>query len=864
MKNGTIEITDGEFVWENDKSKEIAQKFTAMLSTRIGEGRGGHPGGHPGGAGHGGPPQNGGSSPKKPAENNGNDQKAHSPLNTESKYLVDKNNGKPEDSKEKKESVTLRNINLSMNPGEIYAVVGSVGSGKSSFVHAIIGEMFKNSGKVNVKGSIAYIAQNAWIVNGTLRDNIIMNKPFDKAKYKRVIRLCELRDDIKTFPGKDLIEIGSKGINLSGGQKQRISIARALYADADIYIIDDCLSALDAHVGKAIYNNVILGAISNKTRFLVTHALHFLKNLDHILVMSKGEIVARGSYDILIRECEEFKKLTQVAMEKQSKAEEEKVLRKLSKQSRKDSALIDEKDSETEKEDPKKALIPKGEKLTQIEVQEVGGVKFQNYILLFVYSGCCLGFWVLLFFFMAEGLLILTDWWVGIWGSNSYGKSNSYYMGVYGGISGGQILANLIRGFLYMKLVIAIAKGTQMRLVWAIMRAPLRWFDQTPIGRIINRACKDQATIDTDIVWLLQGTIKFSLQIIGSLVLIGSVTPWFFIELVVIVILYIYYFGFSIQASRDCRRIESVYKSPIFAQFGETLDGLTSIRAYKFEKMMDERMMKSIANSNDAYFMTMRCSRWLNLRVDMLAALAVAGAYLFATIARESGIISPPLIGLSISQSLAIVNYVGLMLMMLGMLDIRMNSVERIAEYIEQTPTEKEFEEPQPKSVEWPEKGEIKFDKVFFRYRDELPNVIHGISLDIKPHEKIGIAGRTGSGKSTMTLGLLRIIEPYNEPNEKTENRIVIDGQDIEKIGLHCLRQKIAIIPQDAILFSGTVRNNLDPFRDVTEEHDLEILNVLSKVKLLSAIYRKVLVDEKKDESEIQQINDISPYFSIF
>ncbi len=549
-------------------------------------------------------------------------------------------------------------------------------------------------------------------------------------------------------------------------------------------------------------------------------------------------IVASGNYKELVSNSDDFKELTQVSTVARKQVEERKVaIRKMT-----DKGEISVSDADSVN-DAKKG--PGGEKLVAIETQEVGGTKLSNYMLLVTYSGVGLGLAVLLLYTVVQVTMILCDWWVGIWGSNKYDRDNTYYIWVYAVISAVQVIGTLIRGFAYMKLILALARGTQMQLVWAILRAPLRWFDQTPMGRIINRACRDQSTIDTDIVWQLQGSIRFLFQILGSLILIGTVTQYFFIEAFILLVLYVYYYHFAIQASRDCRRMESVSKSPIFAQFGETLDGLTSVRAYGYSEMLDKRMLGCIATSNDAYFMTSRCTRWLNLRVDILAALAVAGAYYFAVIARDHMNIDRALIGLSLSQALSIVNFIGLMLMMLGLLDTKMNSVERIVEYIEKTPTEKDFDKPLPESPQWPIEGGVKFNRVFFRYRDELPNVIHGISLDIRPHEKVGIAGRTGSGKSTITLGMLRIIEPYNMQGEATEGRITIDGQDIEKLGLHVLRQKVAIIPQDAVLFSGTVGSNLDPYRDRTPEHDRDMINVLAKVQLLSAIYRKIKAPAK-------------------
>lgn len=564
--------------------------------------------------------------------------------------------------------------------------------------------------------------------------------------------------------------------------------------------------------------------------------------------MKDRKIAAVGSYDELVQKSTDFIHLTQLAKSKRKLSKEQEEKKVEAKTQEQNENIQKTKDIKiTIKENSIKKLEGK---LIVAETQETGTVKLANYWLMVVYSGVFLGIGTLLLFVIVQVSMFLCDWWVGVWGANEMNEDNSYYMGIYAAISAGQTLGVLLRGFIYMLFVIELAKGTQMRLIWALLKAPLQWFEQTPTGRIINRACKDQATIDTDIVWLLNGVLRFILQILGSLILIGSITPYFFIELFVLLLLYFYYYGFSIQACRDCRRIESVGKSPIFAEFGETLDGLTSIRAYQYEDMFDKKMINFITNCNNAYFMNSRCSRWLNLRVDLLAAIAVVGACYFAVIARSYSVISSSLIGLSISQSFTIVSFVGILLTNLGMMDARMSAVERIVEYIEKNPSEKDFDAPLPQDSNWPHEGKIQIKNIFFRYRPELPNVIRGITMEIKAREKIGIAGRTGSGKSTMTLGLLRIIEPHNENGEACENRIVIDGQDIEKIGLHILRKNLAIIPQDPVIFSGTIRSNLDPYREKSAEHDNEILSVLSKAKLLTAIYKKTIGDTANSKNK--------------
>jgi ABC-type multidrug transport system fused ATPase/permease subunit len=374
---GGIEIENGEFVWETAKSKGIAAEFNKMIESRKSSGD----------------PK---VVPEAKNEQENQEQKKKDKIIEERKTLVTEKDelitprtltGRPLNTpRSQNENVTLANVNLKINPGEFYAVVGTVGSGKSSLIHAIIGEMFKLSGHIKVKGTLAYVPQTAWIVNATLRENIVMDKQFDQEKYDRVVQLCELTEDFKILQGNDHTEIGSKGVNLSGGQKQRVSIARALYADADIYIIDDCLSALDAHVGKSIFHNVLMGALSKKTRVLATHATHFLEGLEHIVVMKQGNIAAIGNYSDLIKSCVEFKEIALLAAS-QRKISKDVLIEELMKNNEVmvTTGKVASIEQQTEKINDKSEEIKKPEaanKLIIEETQSVGATKLTNYVLL--------------------------------------------------------------------------------------------------------------------------------------------------------------------------------------------------------------------------------------------------------------------------------------------------------------------------------------------------------------------------------------------------------------------------------------------------------------------------------------------------
>jgi len=824
---GKLSIENGTFAWQTPEIKKACEQFSKYLSARFGN-------------------------KKKDAPSKEDQKKTDNEATEKTLEKI-----KTEAHEEEDNYITLKDINITIEPGTIVGIVGLVGSGKTSLLNAMIGEMLKLSGSVKFNGRLAYIAQNAWIMNGTLRENIVMNNPFDEQRYNHTLKICELTEDLLSFPRADLTEIGSKGINLSGGQKQRVSIARAVYADADIYIIDDCLSALDPHVAKCIFHNVIMTALNGKTRVFVTHGMSYLKEFEKIFVLKTGRIIAYGSYAVLKETNEEFKHLTILDKEKSKKAEEEK--NKKEKEQEKNNDAEDKKNEELLKIGREGKDNENLGKLILAERQETGRVKWTNYSLLFKYPGIFISICCIIAFCVEEATSIIIDWWIGIWSDNKYDKGDNFYMTIYGVLCLSLSFIVVIRSLVYIGFIMGLAKNTQMTLLWSILRAPLQWFDRTPVGRIMNRACKDQANIDADLVWLLKVTLRTLLHILGSVILVGALMYYFFAILAVSLFLYGYLLFYSIQAARDARRIESNAKSPIFVQYEETLDGLSTIRTYKYEEMFSARIIKKVNHCVNSYLMAAKCVRWLNMRADIISGILVGGAFYLCVWRLNSEPSTSATIGLAMTQSLNVIYSIPLFLLFYGMMDTRMNAIERIYEYITTTPHEKDFDEPKCDDSTWPQRGEVKLNHLYLRYRNDLPFVIKDLSLEIKPREKVGIAGRTGSGKSTLTLGLLRIMEPVDpsisipeeaqkDPAKYAEiifepmkNTIIIDGEDITKFGLHVVRKNIAIIPQDPILFSGNVKNNLDPFSEGSSERDDEMIAVLKKVKLLEKIWMKIV-----------------------
>ena len=488
-------------------------------------------------------------------------------------------------------------------------------------------------------------------------------------------------------------------------------------------------------------------------------------------------------------------------------------------------------------------------RLIKEEKMERGRVKCKNYGKFIKYGGLCAGLFVLLFFSMSSAMRIIGQWWVGMWSIDAYNKDGLWYFKYYCYIGIALGVIALLRGFALAFFLRNLAKSCQIRLIKVLLQSPLSWFDTTPTGRIINRAIKDQMTIDEEIPFLLASTIRMVLYISGSLVIICIISPYFVVVMFILIIVYIFWYSNVIQYGRDTRRLESVSRSPIFSLFEESLEGLCTIRACGLQNIFMKKMEKQLNTTHKANFANAVGVRWMNMRLELVGTFAVGFAALFAVLNKDD--IEANMAGLSIFNSLIITTMLGFMLTNLGNLEVKMSSMERMMEYIEENPQEKPFRYEQPRvPSNWPDKGKIEVNNLYLKYQPHLNTVINGISFVCQPGERIGVVGRTGSGKTTLTLGLLRILEPYigiDNAQGKSVNHswnICIDGVDVTEIGLHELRTQIAMIPQDPVLFSGTIQTNLDPFDKISFQEKVQALKLTG---LLDQLWKRIC-EERKDE----------------
>ncbi|KAK4399407.1 ABC transporter C family member 2, partial [Sesamum angolense] len=665
------------------------------------------------------------------------------------------------------ERPTLSNINLDIPIGSLVAIVGSTGEGKTSLISAMLGELPPVADSTAViRGKVAYVPQVSWIFNATVRDNILFGSPFEPAKYEKSIDVTSLQHDLDQLPGGDLTEIGERGVNISGGQKQRVSMARAVYSNSDVYIFDDPLSALDAHVGRQVFEKCIKGELRGKTRVLVTNQLHFLYQVDRILLVHEGTVKEEGTFEELSNNGILFQKLMENAGKMEEYVEETE-----------DVHTIDDKTSKTiinglndeaskgvnqtnEKKDGKSVLIKQ-------EERETGVVSWN---VLMRYKNALGGLWVVMILFACytatEILRVSSSTWLSVWTKQSTSKSYGpgFYILVYAILSFGQRYCGVFK-------IYKSVEEFQSKMALA----PMVFFHTNPIGRVINRFAKDLGDIDRNVANLVNMFLSQLWQLLSTFVLIGIVSTISLWAIMPLLILFYAAYLYYQSTSREVKRLDSITRSPVYAQFGEALNGLSTIRAYKAYDRMASINGKSMDNNVRFTLVNISSNRWLTIRLETLGGIMIWLTATFAVMQnyraenQETGL--PP---------------------------------------------------------GWPASGLIKFEDVVLRYRPGLPPVLRGLSFTIFPHQKVGIVGRTGAGKSSMINALFRIVE-------LERGRILIDDFDIAKFGLTDLRKVLSIIPQSPVLFSGSIRFNLDPFG---EHNDPDLWEALERAHLKDVIRR--------------------------
>uniref|UniRef100_A0A672QV88 Multidrug resistance-associated protein 1 n=1 Tax=Sinocyclocheilus grahami TaxID=75366 RepID=A0A672QV88_SINGR len=755
----------------------------------------------------------------------------------------------------KDDSPTLKRINVRIPEGALVAVVGHVGSGKSSLLSALLGEMQKQEGSVSIKGSVAYVPQQAWIQNTTLKDNILFGRDAKDSWYQKVVEACALLPDLEILPGGDLTEIGEKGVNLSGGQKQRVSVARAIYCNCAVYLLDDPLSAVDAHVGKHIFEKVIgpQGLLQGRTRVLVTHGLSFLPQADLILVMVDGEITEMGSYtELLGRQgafAEFLRTYTNTEQEESVGGEAGLLISELlscvscsisvscrQSQISLNAAGTSKTPEKTEPNDvaaAKKAKSTEAARLTEADKANTGRVKLSVFWEYMKAIGLPLSIFSIFLFFCHHLSSLGSNYWLSLWTDdpviNNTQPNSEMRLGVYGALG----LTQGIAVFCYSVAVsvggILASRYLHQTMLYNVLRSPMSFFERTPSGNLVNRFAKETDTIDSVIPSIIKMFMGSMFNVLGSCAVILIATPLVAIIIPPLGLLYFFVQRFYVASSRQLKRLESVSRSPVYTHFNETLLGTSVIRAFGEQQRFIRESDGRVDLNQKAYFPSIVANRWLAVRLEFVGNCIVAFAALFAVMARDS--LSPGIMGLSISYALQVTTSLNWLVRMSSEVETNIVAVERVKEYGD---TEKEVSAPHSTlPAGWPTTGHIEIRNFGLRYREDLELAISDISVNIEGGEKVGIVGRTGAGKSSLTLGLFRIIEA-------AQGEICVDGVNIAELGLHELRSRITIIPQDPVLFSGSLRMNLDPFDGYTDEEVWRALELAHLKNFVSGLPDKL------------------------
>ena len=708
------------------------------------------------------------------------------------------------------EQLILKDINLEVKKGEFICIIGEIGSGKSSLIHAILNNMIcltPRSSKIIINGKLSYVSQESWIQNTTIKNNILFNSEYSIEKYEKILELCELKHDLNILEGGDLTEIGEKGVNLSGGQKTRIALARAMYSDGDIFILDDPISSLDANTGKNIMMNCIIDYLKNKTRVLVTHALQYTKYSDRIIYMKNGEIKWEGVYSELIKQQFYETILNQVKNELHENERETKI-----------KIVNTHSDSDTKSISSSDNRFKHIKRLTKDEKKVEGKIDKKVFFTYFKYiGGIPLQIKLILTLIIWQSLKVGSDIWLGYWSENQNKNTNTKNFLFYSFLALGSSIFNYIRTYIITKGSLKCSIRLHKEMITNLIYAPINLFHDTiPKGQIFNRLSKDLPTVDTFTMYWFMTFTSFGSSFLGAVIICSIYQSYCLIFVPFFISSCFYLSRFYINCSIELSRIEGILNSPILNLINETIPGTTIIRAYHLENKFNFSFQERIDEYFKVLFYLNGTYQWYLMMLNFISFLFLVVLLIFSLIHKE--LYSAKIIGIILSYSIIFQSDIIEFLSSFSNFENTMTKMERSLLYTHLINEKPQYSEND--NINWPTKGEIEFIDYSTRYRPDTEIILKNLSFKIEGSKKIGIVGRTGSGKSTMAICLFRILEALN-------GKILIDGIDISTLGLKKIRNNLTILPQDSTIVEGTLRYNIDP---VGNYDDNTIEDVMKKI----------------------------------